>query len=58
MIDGKRGRGNPKKKWFEVIECNMIMSGVCEEDAKNRSKAGFTLVEYTSLLFCLLTLLF
>lgn len=38
MSDGKRGRGRPKKRWFEVIECNMRMSGVCEKDAKNRGK--------------------
>jgi len=38
MSDGKRGRGRPKKRWFEVIEYNMRMSGVCEKDAKNRGK--------------------
>jgi len=25
-------------KNHEVIECNMKMTGVCEEDARNRSK--------------------
>jgi len=25
-VDGKRGRGRPKKRWFEVIECDMKMT--------------------------------
>jgi len=37
-VDGKRGRGRLKKRWFEVIDCDMRMTGVCEEDAKDRSK--------------------
>lgn len=32
-VDGKRERGRPRKRWFEVIECNMRMTGFCEEDA-------------------------
>jgi len=27
-VDGKRGRGIPKKRWFEVIKCDMRMTGV------------------------------
>jgi len=37
-VDGKRGRGRPKKRWFEVIECDMRMTGVYKEDTKDRSK--------------------
>jgi len=37
-VDGKRGRGRPKKRWFEVIKLGMKMTDVCEEDAKDRSK--------------------
>ncbi|KAF0772636.1 Uncharacterized protein FWK35_00001635 [Aphis craccivora] len=33
-VDGKRGRGRPKKRWFEVIECDMRMTGVCEKKLK------------------------
>jgi len=25
-------------RWFEVIECDMRMAGVCEEDVEDRSK--------------------
>jgi len=27
-----RKRGRPKKRWFEVIKCDMRMTDVCEED--------------------------
>eukprot|EP00102_Acyrthosiphon_pisum_P026090 XP_016663300.1 PREDICTED: uncharacterized protein LOC107884852 [Acyrthosiphon pisum] len=26
-VDGKRGRGRPKKRWFEVVEVDMRMTG-------------------------------
>lgn len=37
-VDGKRGRGRPKKRWCEVLKCDMRVAGVCEEDAKDRKK--------------------
>jgi len=39
-VDGKRGRGRQKKGWFEVIDCDMRMTGVCEEDAKDCRKCN------------------
>jgi len=36
-VDGKRGSGRPKKRWFEVKECDMRIDDFCEEDAKDRS---------------------
>jgi len=37
-VDRKRRRGRPKKRWFEVIERGMRITGVCEKDVKDRSK--------------------
>jgi len=37
-VDGKRRSERPKKRWFEVIECDMIMTSICEGDSKDHSK--------------------
>jgi len=36
-VNGKRGRRRPKRDGLK-LECDMRMTGVCEEDAKDRSK--------------------
>ncbi|XP_008182942.1 uncharacterized protein LOC103309399 [Acyrthosiphon pisum] len=33
-VDRKRRRGKPKKRWFEVIECDMRMTAVCKDHSK------------------------
>jgi hypothetical protein len=40
-VEGKRERGRPKKKWLDVIKCDMKSAGVCTEDVGDRAKWRF-----------------
>lgn len=37
-VDGKRGRGRPKKIWFEVIQCDMRMTNSWERRRRKRRR--------------------
>jgi len=37
-VEGKRGRGRPKKKWLNGFECDMRTANVCVNDAVNQVK--------------------
>jgi len=39
--EGRRGRGNPKKKWLDAIECDMRTAGVGVDDVGDRVKWRF-----------------
>jgi len=40
-VEGKKGRGKPKKKWLDTVENDMRAVGVCVEDVENRKKWRF-----------------
>ncbi len=40
-VEGKRGRGRPKKRWMENIENDMRLVGVGIGDVKDRDKWRF-----------------
>jgi len=40
-VDGKRGRGRPKKRWLDTIENDMRAVGVCVGDVENQDKWRF-----------------
>jgi len=40
-VEGRRGRGRPKKKWLDAIECDMKIAGVCVDDMGDRVKWKF-----------------
>jgi hypothetical protein len=44
-VEGKTGRGRPKKRWLDTIENDMRAVGVCLGDVKNRD-------EWRSLTIC------
>lgn len=35
-VEGNRERKRHKKRWFEVVEIDMEMAGVCEKDARDQ----------------------
>jgi hypothetical protein len=37
-VEGKQGRGRPKKRWSNTIENDVRAVGVCVEDVENRDK--------------------
>jgi len=40
-VEGRRGRGRPKNKWLDAIGCDMMTSGVCVDDVRDRVKWRF-----------------
>lgn len=38
IVEGKRGREKPKKKWLDTTENYMRATSVCVEDVKDRYK--------------------
>ena len=38
QLDGKAGKGRPRKTWYEVVRNNMRDLGVCERDALDRNE--------------------
>jgi len=40
-VEGKNGKGKPKKKWLDAIKCDMRTSGVCIDDVEDRVKWRF-----------------
>jgi len=37
-VEGKRGRGRPKKRWLETLENDMRAVGVCRGDVIDQIK--------------------
>ena len=38
QVDGKAGKGRPRKTWYEVVRNDMRDLGICERDALNRKE--------------------
>ena len=38
QLDGRAGKGRPRKTWFEVVRNDMSDLGVCERDALDRNE--------------------
>jgi len=37
-IEGKIGKGRPKKRWMDAIGCDMSNAGMCLDDVGDRFK--------------------
>jgi len=40
-VEGRKGRGRPKKKWLNAIGCDVRTAGECVDDVGDRVKWRF-----------------